>query len=190
MPNQYLIWREAPQVPSYEATQIAQGVGEALARFLFPLLVERDTLLDKRLVRTFLATIQVIITFRDRANGLLLSELGSYLAAPGQAPAGTKRLSNLLHSCKWAAWLIARFLWQRARKPGAGVDADGTGRLSDMGRKRVGEAGESASRGAVCGAVEQSQTLDPLQERLLLPALQADLRPWSAVDRSLAGRSP
>jgi len=93
---------------------MAQGLGEALARFLFPLLVELDTLLDKRLVRTFLATIQVIITFRDRANGLLLSELGGYLETPDKAPAGTKRLSNLLHSCKWTAKLIACFLWQRA----------------------------------------------------------------------------
>jgi len=93
---------------------MAQGLGEALARFLFPLLVELDTLLDKRLVRTFLATIQVMITFRDRANGLLLSELGAYLETPDKAPAGTKRLSNLLHSCKWTARLIACFLWQRA----------------------------------------------------------------------------
>ena len=114
MPNQYLIQREAPQVPPDEATQMAQGLGEALARFLFPFLVELDRLLDKRLVRTFLATIEVMITFRDRANGLLLSELGSYLATPDKAPAGTKRLSNLLHSAKWAAWLIAHCLWQRA----------------------------------------------------------------------------
>ncbi len=113
MPNQYLIRREA-QVPPYDAAQMGQGLAEALARFVFPLLVELDSLLDKRLVRTFLATIQVIITFRDRANGLLLSELGGYLATPDKAPAGTKRLSNLLHSSKWAAWLIAHFLWQRA----------------------------------------------------------------------------
>ncbi len=114
MPNQYLIRREASQVPPYEAGQMAQGLAEALARFLFPLLVELDRVLDKRLVRTFLSTIQVIITFRDRANGLLLSELGGYLETPDKAPAGTKRLSNLLHSGKWAAWLIGRFLWQRA----------------------------------------------------------------------------
>ena len=88
MPNQYLIPREAPQVPPYEAGQIGQGLGEALGRFLFPLLVELDNLLDKRLVRTFLATIQVIITYRDRANGLLLSELGGYLETPAKAPAG------------------------------------------------------------------------------------------------------
>jgi hypothetical protein len=76
--------------------------------------VQLDAVLDKRLVRTFLASIQVMITFRDQANGLLLSELGGYLVTPDKAPAGTKRLSNLLHSAKWAGWLIARFLWQRA----------------------------------------------------------------------------
>src|SRR5437667_6346320 len=114
MPNQYLIRREAPQVPPYDAAQMGQGLAEALARFVFRLLVELDSLRDNRLVCTFLATRQVIITFRDRANGLLLSELGGYLATPDKAPAGTKRLSNLLHSSKWAAWLIAHFLWQRA----------------------------------------------------------------------------
>ena len=114
MQKQYLTCREAPPVPPYDAAQMAQGLGVQLASFLFPLLVQLDAVLDKRLVRTFLATIQVIITFRDRANGLLLSELGGYLETPDKAPAGTKRLSNLLHSCKWAAWIIARFLWQRA----------------------------------------------------------------------------
>src|SRR2546421_8760517 len=95
MQSQYLIRREASQVPPYEAGPMAQGLGEALARFLFPLLVEVDGVLDKRLVRTFLATIQVIIAFRDRANGLLLSELGGYLETPDKAPAGTKRPSRL-----------------------------------------------------------------------------------------------
>ena len=114
MPHQYLIRSEAPQVAPYEAAQMAQGMGAQLAHFLLPLLVQLDGLLDKRLVRTFLQTIEVIITFRDRAHGLLLSELGGYLDTPDKAPAGTKRLSNLLHSTKWGAWIIAQFLWQRA----------------------------------------------------------------------------
>lgn len=50
---------------------MAQGLGAQLGSFLFPLLVQLDAVLDKRLVRTFLATIEVIITFRDRANDLL-----------------------------------------------------------------------------------------------------------------------
>jgi len=93
---------------------MAQGMGAQLAHFLLPLLVQLDGLLDKRLVRTFLQTIEVIITRRSRAHDLLLSELGAYLETPDKAPAGTKRLSNLLHSTKWGAWLIAQFLWQRA----------------------------------------------------------------------------
>ena len=117
MQKQYLTCREARPVPPYDASQMAQGVGVQLASFLFPLLVQLDAVLDKRLVRTFLATIQVIITFRDRANGLLLSELGGYLETPEKAPVGTKRLSNLLHSCKWTARLIARSLRCRSTSP-------------------------------------------------------------------------
>src|SRR3989442_2403971 len=114
MQDQYLIPKPEPQIPQWEATEVAQGLGEQLAQFLYPLLVLLDKTLDKRLVRTFLQMVQVIITFRDRANGLLLSELGGYLLSPEQAPAGTKRLSNLLHSVKWSAAQIRDYLWQRA----------------------------------------------------------------------------
>jgi hypothetical protein len=38
---------------------------------------------------------------------LLLSELGSYLLSAQQCEAGTKRLSNLIHSPKWVAELIS-----------------------------------------------------------------------------------
>ena len=87
----------------------------ALAWFLAPLLIELDARIDKRLVRTFLQTVAVILTFRDRVNGLLLSEMGGYLDSPDKAPAGTKRLSHLLHCAKWSAELIRQFLWERAR---------------------------------------------------------------------------
>ena len=89
--EKYLTRLDAPQVPPYEPAAMAQGLTAQLAQFLFPLLVELDSLLDKRLVRTFLQTIAVILTFRDRANGLLLSELGGYLLSAEHAPAGTKR---------------------------------------------------------------------------------------------------
>ena len=112
--DKYLTCLDAPQVPPYDPATIAAELTRQLAQFLFPLLVELDHLLDKRLVRTFTQIIAVILTFRERANGLLLSELGGYLLSPDKAPAGTKRLSNLLHSVKWAASLISRFLWQRA----------------------------------------------------------------------------
>jgi len=44
--------------------------------------------LDQRLVSTFLATLIAIVQWRNRAHGLLLSELGAYLLTPAPAPAG------------------------------------------------------------------------------------------------------
>lgn len=69
MQTQYLIEPEAAQVPASAEQQMAQGLAEQLAIFLFPLLVTLDQLLDKRLLRTFLQTIQVIIAYRDRVGG-------------------------------------------------------------------------------------------------------------------------
>lgn len=112
--DKYLTRLDAPQVPPSDPATMAAGLTVQLGQFLFPLLVELDRVLDKRLVRTFVQSIAVILAFRDRANGLLLSELGGSLLSPEHAPAGTKRLSNRLHSAKWTASLITRFLWQRA----------------------------------------------------------------------------
>jgi hypothetical protein len=115
MSSQYLIPRRRVQAPPYQAADVAQALGRALAVYLFPLLVRLDQQLDKRLVRTFLRSIQAILTFRDRMHGLLLSELGGYLLSAEQARAGTKRISNLLHSPKWSASLLHAFLWQQAQ---------------------------------------------------------------------------
>jgi hypothetical protein len=81
--------------------------------------------LDKRQVRTFLQTLQVIITFWHSSSGLLLSELGAYLASPAHAPAGPKRQSNLLRSPKWEATLIGEFLWEQARQRWAALGQAG-----------------------------------------------------------------
>jgi hypothetical protein len=116
MCTQYLTRLEEPQVPPYPAADMAQGLYAALARFLAPLLMELDARIDKRLVRTFLQTVAIILTFRDRVNGLLLSEMGGYLDTPDKAPAGTKRLSRLLHCVKWSAELIRKYLWERATR--------------------------------------------------------------------------
>lgn len=97
-----------------ESSEVSQELASALSKLLAPLLATLDAQLDVRLVRTFLATIAVIIQFRKRAQGLLLSELGAYLLSPQHAPAGTKRISNLLRSSKWGSVLIEQFLWQRA----------------------------------------------------------------------------
>jgi hypothetical protein len=135
MQTQYVIRSEAPQVPPYEAAGMAQGLSAQLAHFLFPLLVELDRRLDKRLVRTFVQLVAVILTFRDRVNGLLLSELGGYLLSPDHAPAGTKRLSNLLHATRWSAALIRDYLWQRASEQLTRLPACRPGGPSALGRE-------------------------------------------------------
>jgi hypothetical protein len=97
-----------------ESAEFSQKVAYDLSKLLAPLLAALDGQLDVRLVRTFLATIAVSIQVRNRAQGLLLSELGAYLLSAQHAPAGTKRISNLLRSSKWRSVIIERFLWERA----------------------------------------------------------------------------
>jgi hypothetical protein len=100
----------AAQVSAQAATRLSNH----LVTFLAPLLRTLDQRLDRRLVATFLATLVAIVQWRNRAHGLLLSELGAYLLSPEHAPAGTKRLSKLLRSPHWSATLIADWLWQQA----------------------------------------------------------------------------
>ena len=113
MSEKYLIVCEPEQVPPYEPQAIGEGLGLTLLSDFSPLLLELDQRLDKRLIRTFVQAIEAILTIRSRINGLLLSELGSYLDPIGQG-GGTKRLSRLLHSSKWTAAIIDHFLWWRA----------------------------------------------------------------------------
>jgi hypothetical protein len=65
-------------------------------------------------VRTFQRTLELLVTVRQGRQSLLLSELGGYLLPPQQAPAGTKRLSNLWRSPKWQASRISDFLQDQA----------------------------------------------------------------------------
>ena len=48
--------------------------------------------------------------------GLLLSELGGYICGFEHAPAGTKRISNLLRSNKWTAKVIDDFFFDRSQQ--------------------------------------------------------------------------
>jgi hypothetical protein len=97
-----------------EPSALSMSLQQRLAHFLAPLLKQLDAKMDVRLVRTFLATLAAILKFRNRAQGLLLSELGAYLLSPDHAPAGTKRLSNLLRCPRWKPDWLHRFLWRNA----------------------------------------------------------------------------
>ncbi len=100
--------------------QIAALQSEVLAQtcrqFLHPFLVELHAFLDRRLVYTFYQLVFAVLVHRHRQQSLLLSELGAEIASPAQAPAGTKRLSNLLHSPRWTVELILDYLWQLAEQ--------------------------------------------------------------------------
>jgi len=104
----------ASSLTTQSSARAAECLSTHLVTFLAPLLRSLDQRLDRRLVSTFLATLIAIVEWRNRAHGLLLSELGAYLLTPQQAPAGTKRLSNLLRSERWQASLLSEWLWQQA----------------------------------------------------------------------------
>lgn len=101
--------------PAGRGLPVADFFSDRLQAFLFPLLVFLDQRLDWRLVSTFSGLCESIIRLRSRATGLYLSELGSYLLSPAQAPAGTKRLSNLLRSGKWQEQNIIHYLALQAQ---------------------------------------------------------------------------
>ena len=83
------------------------------ASYISPLTEVLDSQIDSRLVSTFYNLFVTILMFRNRAMGLLLSELGGYICGFDRAPAGTKRISNLLRSKKWSSAIIDDFLFSR-----------------------------------------------------------------------------
>jgi hypothetical protein len=84
--------------------------------FLKPFLEALHQHLDRRLVKTLLDVVLVILMHRHRNNGLLLSELGDHLLGGERGPAGVKRIASLLHSRKWESILILKYLWRSANE--------------------------------------------------------------------------
>ena len=97
-----------------EGRRQGQEVANLLQSFIGPLEQWLDEQIDRRLVRTFFLAPVAIVRLHHSRSGLLLSELGAHILSPVQAPAGTKRLSNLLRSPKWSHTPLERFLWYRA----------------------------------------------------------------------------
>lgn len=82
--------------------------------FLQPVLEELHRKVDRRLVKTFLDLVLVILMHRHGNNGLLLSELGDHLLGGERGPAGVKRIASLVHSVRWKSSLIVNYLWKCA----------------------------------------------------------------------------
>ncbi len=103
--------------------KLSAELSQNLNDFLAPLVQQLDAQIDRRLVRTLVRLVHTIIIFRHQTHGLLLSELGAYLLSPDKAPAGTKRISNLLRSRKWGFNVIEQFLWQRGEAAVRAIEA-------------------------------------------------------------------
>jgi hypothetical protein len=88
---------------------------QRLTQFSQSIVEELTTLIDVRLVRTFSQLLITLLRFRHRNQGLLLSELGEHLLSARQAPAGTKRISNLLRCPHWNHTLLQEGIRAKAQ---------------------------------------------------------------------------
>ena len=104
------MFQDTPKaVPTQKSADRARLLADASYAFVKPLLRDLHTSLDRRVVANLLQLIFVILRHRHTTARLLLSELGGHLLSPAQAPAGTKRLSRLLHSERWTSEMAIRF---------------------------------------------------------------------------------
>ncbi len=161
---------------------VAHALEEELIEFLAPFVEWLDTLLDKRLVRTLVSGILALVEWRNRAHGLLLSELGAYVRDPAHAPAGTKRLfqSAALTSVggQRAEWVsLAPSDAAPCRTGNAQRDA-----AADLGYECAGETGESGLPRSGVRALQQGAPPDTSQARVLPSADTSAVCPRLALD--------
>lgn len=109
----------------YRPQQLSERYAASLLRFVEPLVRQLDETVDKRPVRTLVQAVEAIIAFRDRCDGLVLSQLGSFMDGLGARGGGTKRLSTLIHHQNWKAQQIEEFLLGRADEQIACWQAEG-----------------------------------------------------------------
>jgi len=105
--------KKSPVKTEGDLRDLSHDYGRKFADFLSPLLQELDETVDKRPLRTLVQGTEAILAFRDRAHGLLLSELGDAMDGLLRG-GGTKRLSTLIHHQGWKAQQIEAFLLRRA----------------------------------------------------------------------------
>ncbi len=84
--------------------------------YLLPVLEDFGSKLDKRFSYTLFDLFMGILSFQDKTNSLLLSELGAYVNGPRKAPAGTKRISNLLRNKDWTHKDLSSKLEEKAKR--------------------------------------------------------------------------
>src|SRR5260370_37461984 len=114
----------SPSKKECEPGERSQRYGLHFLRFLEPLVRALDITVDKRPLRTLVQTVEAIVSCRDQAHGLLLSELGDAMDGLGKG-GGTKRLSTLILQQGWKAKQIEAFFVLRADEQVAQWEAQG-----------------------------------------------------------------
>ena len=162
-------------------------------RYLSSLQDQLDLQIDKRLVRTFFDLFVTILMFRNRVMGLLLSELGGYICGFDHAPAGTKRISNLLRSKKWKAQTIDDFFFERTKQRIEQLRKEGKRPLMLWDDSRI-EKNESWVCEGLCSVWSSKGKrltrirrgfFDPPKKRICVPGFQ-----WTGVLLSHLGGVP
>ena len=179
------------------SSPVRQNAGSFILRqanhFISPICKELNGHIDKRLVDTFFNVFVTILLFRNRAMGLLLSELGGYLCGFDHAPAGTKRISNLLRSKKWKAEIIDSFFFNRTVDRIAQLNEEGKRPLLLWDDSRV-EKNESRVCEGLCSVLSSKAKrltrirpgfFSPPKERICVPGFQ-----WTGVFISHLGGIP
>ena len=100
----------------WEKAQEGRELENRCWEYLKPLLEELHNKVDRRLVKTMLDLVLMILMHRHRNNGLLLSELGDHLLGGERGPAGVKRIASLVHSPRWRSSLIVKYFWGQANE--------------------------------------------------------------------------
>lgn len=152
-----------------------------------------DAAIDRRLVGTFFNLFVIILMFRERRMGLLLSELGGYLCGHDKAPAGTKRISNLLRSPKWSSSLIDDHFFERSVERITKLLADKKRPLLLWDDSRVEKHESWVSEGLCSVLSSKAKRLTQLRPGYFTPPKQRICVPgfkWTGVFLSCLGQAP
>lgn len=162
-------------------------------RYTRQIRLDLDTAMDSRLVATFFNLFVIILMFRERRMGLLLSELGGYLCGHDKAPAGTKRISNLLRSKKWTASFIDDHFFERSVERIAAMTASSKRPLMLWDDSRVEKHESWVSEGLCSVWSSKAKRLtrirpgyySPPKQRICVPGFK-----WTGVFLSCLGQPP
>lgn len=167
---------------------------EKVHDYLSDLLKKLQGQTDKRYSYTFYDLFMGILSFRDRINGLVLSELGGYVNGAKHAPAGTKRISNLLRKANWDASLISEALEQQCKERISAPEQAGRWWLMLWDDSVIEKPESWFSEGLCAVRSSKSSRLTRIKPGYYRPPLSGQIRvpgyQWSAGILTARGQTP